>query len=114
MKMVVLLSQITIMPELASTTRYRPTSRVMKGTWCPSSNCFMTRCLSTSFSSVPYPEKKMVTDCVQGFPRDLLSQEPAALTPIKIFMALEQVTPVVPQGTFSVIMLKEPVEFWPQ
>lgn len=56
----------------------------------------------------------MVTDHVQGLSRDPLSQKPAALTPIKIFMALEQVTPVVPQGTFSVIMLKEPVEFWPQ
>lgn len=30
-------------------------------------------------------------------------------------MALEQVTPVVPQGTFSVMMLKEPCgDFWPQ
>lgn len=56
----------------------------------------------------------MVIDCVQGFPRDLLSRDPVALTPMKIFMALEQVTPVVPQGTFSVIMLKELVEFWPQ
>jgi hypothetical protein len=37
------------------------------------------------------------------------------LTPMKILMALEQVTPVVPQGTFSVMMLKEPrEEFWPQ
>lgn len=112
--MVVFLSQITMMPELTSTTRYRPTSRVIKGTWCPSSNCFTTRCLSTNFSSVPYPEERMVIVCFQGFPRDPLSQKPAALTPIKIFMALEQVTPVVPQGTFSVIMLKEPVEFWPQ
>lgn len=56
----------------------------------------------------------MVVGCLQGFPRDLLSQEPVVLTPIKILMALEQVTPVVPQGTFSVMMLKEPVEFWPQ
>lgn len=56
----------------------------------------------------------MVTDCVQGFPVDPFPGEPAVLTPIKIFMALEQVTPVVPQGTFSVMMLKEPVEFWPQ
>ena len=39
----------------------------------------------------------------------------AALTPRKILMALEQVTPVVPQGTFSVTMLKEPSEeLWPQ
>lgn len=34
---------------------------------------------------------------------------------MKILMALEQVTPVVPQGTFSVMILKEPREvFWPQ
>ena len=39
----------------------------------------------------------------------------AALTPLTLLMALEQVTPVVPHGTFSVKTLKEPREvFWPQ
>lgn len=33
------------------------------------------------------------------------------LTPRNILIAFEQVTPVVPQGTFSVMILNEPLEF---